>query len=84
MIFSKLTFLNQDDPSPYPDVERVIDVQQVDILVLDKGMQSGQPSIALKIDLPDGQVVVAQTSARLFCIHAKAIMARYPRLFDDN
>jgi hypothetical protein len=45
--------------------------------VLDGGMESGHPSVAMHLDLPDGgPVVIAEPSARLFCTTAKAIMAR--------
>lgn len=81
---SSLLFLGTNDPSPYPDLTKVIETQRVDIVVIEDGMSSGRPAVALKIDLPDGQTVIAQTSARLFCTHAKAIMARYPELFNDN
>lgn len=52
------------------------------VAVLEGGMESGKPSIALRIDLPDGKSVIAETSARLFCTAARTIMARYPDLFD--
>lgn len=55
----------------------------IQVAVLDKGMASGKPSIAIRTDLPDGRVVIAETSARLFCAAARAIMARYPDLFED-
>lgn len=63
---------------------RVIDIEEIAVNVLDSGMKSGQPSVGLRIDLPDGRTVLAQTSARLFCTAAKAIMARYPDLFSDG
>ncbi len=54
----------------------------IEVAVLSAGMTSGRPSVGIKIELPDGQTVVAETSALLFCTAAKAIMARYPRMFD--
>ena len=54
------------------------------VAVLDGGLTSGRPSVALRVDLPDGKYVVAETSARLFCMAARAIMAKYPDLFIDN
>jgi len=85
-VISTLRFLSVTDPRPYPDLEPedVINVDQADILVLDQGMSSGLPSVAIKADLPNGEVVVIQTSARLFCTHARAIMARYPSLFEGK
>lgn len=56
----------------------------IQVIVLDGGMASGRPSVALRIDLPDGQVVIAETSARLFCSAGRAIAAAHPKLFDDN
>lgn len=67
---------------------------EIKVAVLDHGMQSGQPSVAFRIDLDEairvglneegGKVVIAETSARLFCSAAKIIMAKYPNLFKDN
>lgn len=53
------------------------------VAVLDRGTTSGKPSVALRLDLPGGKVVIAETTARLFCTAAKAIMAKYPDLFED-
>lgn len=54
------------------------------VALLDGGMSSGKPSVAIRIDLPDGSAVVAETSARLFCSAAKAFMAKHPDLFYDG
>ena len=51
--------------------------------LLHGGMQSGQPSVALRIELPDGSTVVAETSARLFVTAGRCFAARYPELFND-
>jgi hypothetical protein len=47
------------------------------IAALSAGMTSGRPSIAIRINLPDGKVVVAETSMRLFLNAADAFRARY-------
>lgn len=54
------------------------------VAVLDKGMASGRPSVAVRLDLPDGRIVVAETTARLFCAAGRAIAARYPDLFEGD
>lgn len=54
------------------------------VIVLDKGMASGRPSVAFRIDLPDGTSVIAETSARLFCTAANAVTAKYPDLFEGD
>lgn len=56
----------------------------IQVAVLDGGLASGRPSVALRIDLPDGRAVVAETTARLFVTAARAIVARYPDLFRDD
>jgi hypothetical protein len=54
----------------------------IQLAVLDFGMTSGRPSMAIRLDLPDGSHVIAETSARLFAIAARLIMAKYPKLED--
>lgn len=54
------------------------------VAALDGGMSSGRPSVAMRFDLPDGQTVVAETSARLFVSAGRAIDAKFPDLFKDN
>lgn len=44
---------------------------------LARGMTSGAPSVALMISLPDGKVVFAQTSLRLFLAAGDALKARH-------
>lgn len=83
-VVSSLQFLKEGDPQPFPDITDPIEADRIDIFVLDNGMRSGRPSVALTADLPDGRKFVIQTSARLFCTHARAIMARYPDLFDGD
>lgn len=41
------------------------------------GMQSGAPSVALRVDLPDGTAVIAETSLALFLTAADALKAKY-------
>lgn len=80
--------LNPTDPV-WPDLagEKIVHLgtgaRPIELAVLDAGMQSGKPSVVLRIDLPDGTHVVAETSARLLCTAARAINARYPDLFED-
>lgn len=44
---------------------------------LAKGMKGGAPSIAIRVDLPDGRVVIAETSLKLFLTAADMLKARY-------
>jgi uncharacterized protein (UPF0371 family) len=58
--------------------------QPVGIACIDKATSKGKPSVALRIELPDGRTVIAETTARLFCTAAKAIEARFPDLFEGE
>lgn len=60
-------------------IEQATDIE---VLLLDGGMDSGKPSVTIHISI-DGRHVIAQTSARLFCTAARMIMAKYPDLFED-
>lgn len=55
----------------------------IQVAVLDGGMTSGRPSVAIRLDLSPDQAVLAETSARLFVLAAHAIEAKYPNLFED-
>lgn len=74
----------------WPDLEkkRVIhlgnDAKPIGVALLAGGTESGRPSVALRLDLPDGSVVIAETTARLFCTAARAMLAKHPDLFDDE
>ena len=54
------------------------DAPPLQIATLSDGMTSGNPSLAMRIDLPDGRTVILETSVRLFLVAAHAIEARYP------
>ncbi len=51
------------------------------VTVLDGGMASGKPSVALRLDMPDGKVVFAQTSLELWIGATIAFRAKYPDTF---
>jgi hypothetical protein len=44
---------------------------------LSRGMASGKPSVSIRIDLPDGKTVFAETSLALFLSAADILKARY-------
>lgn len=56
----------------------------IQVAVLPHGMPTGRPSVAFRFDLPDGRTLLVETSARLYCTTANAIMARYPDLFEGD
>jgi hypothetical protein len=49
----------------------------IGLAVLPGGMASGAPSVMLRIDLPDGRAVLAETSLALLVTAARAAVARY-------
>jgi len=53
------------------------------VMVCDNATVKGHPSVMIRIDLDGDKTIMAETTARLFCITAKAIMAKYPRLLDE-
>jgi len=60
------------------------DAEPIQVAMLDHGMASGKPSVTIRVDLPDGRIVLAETSARLFVTAARAIWAKYPDLFEGE
>lgn len=74
--------LNLNGDGAWPDlmdkgVIHLGDDTAIGLCVLPAGMQSGMPSVAFRLDLPDGQVVMAEASWRVLATAAQAIAARY-------
>jgi uncharacterized protein (UPF0371 family) len=63
------------DLADKPD-EQILQVQNIDVALLPGGMSSGKASVAIRINLPDGRVVIAQTSQELFDAAARAFRGR--------
>jgi hypothetical protein len=53
------------------------DEARLEIAGLEAGMTSGKPSVALRTDLPDGRIVIAETSLALFLTAADLLKGRY-------
>lgn len=47
------------------------------VVTLKGGLKSGNPSVALRLDLPNGETIIAQTSVRLWQQAAAAMRGRY-------
>ena len=74
--------LNLDGDGAWPDlmdrgVTHLGDGTEIGLCVLPGGMTSGRPSVAFRLDLPDGGVVVAEASWRALATAAQAIATRY-------
>ena len=48
------------------------------VAALDQGTIGGMPSVMIRLDLPDGRVVLQQTTARLWITVARALRGRWP------
>lgn len=87
MIAMKVTFDGDNawtDLAGKPIIHLGEGAAAIEVAVLNGGLTSGRPSVAIRLELPDGRVVIAETSARLFVSAGRAIGARYPDLFKDN
>ena len=51
------------------------------VAALAAGMQSGAPSLAIRIDLPDGRVVFQETSLGAWIMATAALRGRFPEAF---
>ena len=49
----------------------------IQIAGLEHGTVRGQPSVAIRLDLPDGSTVIAETSLRLFSQAARVLSTRF-------
>lgn len=57
---------------------RIITIQTpITIAGLPAGMVSGKPSVNFTFELPNGEVVFAETSMRMFQLAAKMFIAKY-------
>jgi hypothetical protein len=73
--------IEMDGDGVWPDLadklDRVVRMETGRMTSLPDGMTSGKPSVMLRIDLPDGQIVLYEMSLRLFLTAADAFKARY-------
>jgi hypothetical protein len=53
------------------------DAPPIQVTGLKGGTRRGAPSVALRLDLPDGRVVIAETSLKLFGVAADALRAHF-------
>lgn len=64
---------------PDLDLTKVVHVTEpLEITGLEHGMESGATSVAIRIDLPDGQIVIAETSLALLVVAVRGLQAKWP------
>ncbi len=57
--------------------DKIVHVTEgIQIALLQTGMQSGKASVALRINLPDGRVVIVETSLALLSVTVGAFRAK--------
>lgn len=75
----------------FPEIEEHQGVEAIlsEVVVVANGMDASdlgqgetRPSVILKLELPEGKIGVAMTSARLFCAFADMIRAKHPKAFE--
>ena len=75
-----------DGDKCWPDLQdgkrEIIATENISVALLPGGMASGKASVAIRIDLPDGRTVIAQTSHDLFEGAARAFRGRLEYLAD--
>lgn len=62
----------------------LIQTETISVALLPGGMSSGKASVAIRIELPDGRTVIAQTSLELFDSAARAFRGRLEYLAEQR
>lgn len=64
------------------DAGKVADAENLEMACVDGGMDSGRPSVLIRLDTPDGRIVLGGTSLLNFVVAVNAFIARFgdPRL----
>lgn len=57
------------------DPMAVVNAIETTIGGIERGMQSGAPSVMIRVETPDGRTVIAETSLKLFLTAADALRA---------
>jgi hypothetical protein len=68
-----------DGDGCWPDLQdkKIIRAIGLEVAALQGGTKGGSPSVAFRIDLEDGQTVIAETSLRLLLTASDLFKARY-------
>jgi hypothetical protein len=68
-----------DGDGCWPDIQdnKIIRAVGLQVAALQGGMKGGAPSVAFRIDLEDGQTVIAETSLKLLLTASDLFRAKY-------
>lgn len=81
-----VTVLRKEDPPVWGDVANGSALHPNpetpwQLAISEAGMSSGAPSIALRMDLPDGKVLIAETSLGAWLMATAAFRGAFPEAF---
>lgn len=85
-----LTVLRRDDPAaPWSDIDAtrcvaLADPDRLPLVVLEAGMSSGAPSIAVRLNLADGNTAIFETSLAAWIAATCAMRGAFPEAFADT
>lgn len=81
-----INILRHGDPPCWPDmvdtgVHQIDPEQPWEMAIIEGGMSSGRPSVALRLRLADGQIVFAETSVANWINATAAMRGAFPEAF---
>ena len=80
-----LSVVRDGDPPPWEDLAEggryIVGGASWKLAALERGMASGQPSVALRLDLPDGQVIICENSLAAWIAATSAMRGAFPAAF---
>lgn len=78
--------IHMDADNAWPDLKAAPDKATMaefqGVALMEQGTVKGNPTVWVRLELPDGTVALGQTTAKLFCSAAKAFLAKHPDLLD--
>jgi hypothetical protein len=82
----RITVVHKEDPAPWGDLldRKVLALDPETpwhVVIIEAGMDSGAPSIALRIDLEDGTPLIAETSLAAWLTATAAFRGAFPEAF---
>lgn len=79
--------ISLDADNAWPDLKEadapaVVQGDVQGVALMENATIQGNPTVWVRLELPDGTVVLGQITAKLFCGAAKTFLAKHPKLLD--